>query len=231
VGCGAPDVAAPGAHPGEVDEGIGGASSTVDPVATEPRTPADDTHADDAPAADRSAADLPQGGGTTTGSTPTGGTTDHTAAGARRPVDAEPLEVTQDEIVQAASMTGARVEHLMEELIEAELETGKREETIEAAKRHIVVRVIRMVAGFLLLIVGLAMFVLPGPGLIVCAIALGLLAQDVPFARNLLDKVRARLPQDEDGKLPKSTIVMMVVVSVAAVGASIFLTVRQLSAE
>ena len=75
----------------------------------------------------------------------------------------------------------------------------------------------------------MALLGLPGPGFLVIALGLGLLAQDVPFARNLLDRVRARLPQDADGKLPRSTIIMMVVVGVGAVALSIGFTVWRMS--
>ena len=153
----------------------------------------------------------------TDGATPTTG---RGSGGAGDPLGG----VSQAEIDQAAALVGSRAERVVEELIEAELETGKREETIEEAKRHIVVRVIRIAAGVVVLILGLVLLAAPGPGLLVIALGLGLLAQDVPFARNLLDKVRDRLPQDEDGKLPKSTIVMMVVVSVAAAAGSLWFT-------
>lgn len=142
--------------------------------------------------------------------------------------DPTPHEVTAAEIDQAAALAGSRVEHLVSELIEAELETGRREETVEEAKRHILVRIARIAAGVVVLIIGLVLLAAPGPGLLVIALGLGLLAQDVPFARNLLDKVRDRLPQDENGKLPRSTVVMMVVVSVAAVGGSLWFTLRNL---
>jgi uncharacterized protein (TIGR02611 family) len=138
-------------------------------------------------------------------------------------------EVTAAEIDQAAALIGSRAQHLVEELIETELETGKREESVEAAKRHIAIRIIRVAAGVIVLILGLVLLAAPGPGLLVIALGLGLLAQDVPFARNLLEKVRARLPQDENGKLPRSTVIMMVVVSVTAVAVSIWFTVRSLS--
>jgi uncharacterized protein (TIGR02611 family) len=149
--------------------------------------------------------------------------------GADDPTDQ--ADVTAKEIDQAAALAGARMEHLVENLIETELETGKREETVEQAKRHILVRIARISAGVVVLLLGISMIFLPGPGVIVIAIGLGLLAQDVPFARRLLDKVRARLPQDADGKLPRSTIVMMVVVGVGAVALSIGFTVWQLSGD
>lgn len=101
-----------------------------------------------------------------------------------------------------------RLEELRHELdeleqaaIEAELETGRREETVEEAKRHLAIRAARVGAGVVVLVLGLAMLALPGPGLITVAAGLALLAQDVPFARRLLQRVRARLPEGQDGKL------------------------------
>lgn len=52
-------------------------------------------------------------------------------------------------------------------------------------------RLARMVAGFLLLLAGLAMLVLPGPGWITVALGLALLAPDFPWARRLLDRLKA----------------------------------------
>ena len=143
--------------------------------------------------------------------------------------DPEDDGVSQAEVYQAAALVGARAERLVEDLLETELATGKHEESVEEAKRHIIVRVVRIVAGVVVLLLGIALLGLPGPGLLVIALGLGLLAQDVPFARNLLDRVRARLPQDADGKLPRSTIIMMVVVGVGAVALSIGFTVWRMS--
>ena len=140
-------------------------------------------------------------------------------------------EVTLAEIDQAAALAGVKAERLVEDLIEVELETGKREESVEEAQRHIVVRIARVAAGVVVLILGIAMLGLPGPGFLVIALGLALLAQDVPFARRLLEKVRARLPQDEDGKLPRSTVITMVVVGVGAVALSIGFTVWQLTGD
>jgi hypothetical protein len=123
-------------------------------------------------------------------------------------------------------MTGADHDGWRDELrdleaaaIEAELETGRREETVEQAKRHLLVRVARITAGVLVCGVGIALLVLPGPGLVVLAAGLALLAQDVPFARRLLDRVRDRLPADEDGGVSKTFII------VCCSGGVLFMTV------
>lgn len=129
------------------------------------------------------------------------------------------------EIDEAASQAGERFEKLVEHALEAEMASGHREETVEKAKRHILVRVGIIVAGTVVLLVGLALLALPGPGLVVVALGLGLLATEIPFAARLLDRIKGRLPQDESGKIPRSAIVMMVVVGVIATGASIAWTV------
>ena len=106
--------------------------------------------------------------------------------------------------------------------IEAELETGVREPTTLAAKRSLVVRVGRMALGTLLLLGGLAMLVLPGPGLVVTFLGLVLLAEDVPFARRFRDRVKDRLPQDADGKMPRSAVASMVAMTVLATTGSLW---------
>lgn len=97
-----------------------------------------------------------------------------------------------------------RIHELEAAAIEAELETGVREDTVEEAKRHIALRVARIGAGSVVTAGGIALLALPGPGLVVVALGLGLLAQDVPFARKLLDKVEDRIPRNDDGSLPTS---------------------------
>jgi len=163
--------------------------------------------------------------------TTAGDPADDRGSAERGATDASPDEVTAAEIDQAAALAGTRAERMVEDLIETELETGQREGSVEEAKRHLAIRIASVVGGSIVLILGLAMMVLPGPGLIVIAIGLGILATEVPFARRLLDRVRARLPQDEDGSLPRSTIIMMVVVGVGAIALSVAFSVWRLNAS
>lgn len=86
--------------------------------------------------------------------------------------------------------------------LDAELETGAREASEDAARASLVVRGVRISAGTIVTLVGVALLVLPGPGLVVVAAGLSILAIDVPFARRLLHKVRRRLPHDADGGTP-----------------------------
>jgi hypothetical protein len=90
-----------------------------------------------------------------------------------------------------------------EDLIQAELDTPPREETSEQIKRSLHMRALRIAGGIALLIIAAAVTPVPGPGGIVFLLAgLGLLAEDVPFARRLLDNIKART-QDESGGTSK----------------------------
>ena len=111
-----------------------------------------------------------------------------------------------------------------EAAIEAERSSGHREETVEQVKRHLAVRVAIIAAGSFVLLLGLALLALPGPGLVVVALGLALLATEIPFAARLLDRVKRRLPQDADGKLPRSAVAMMVATCTVAMGLSLWWT-------
>lgn len=56
---------------------------------------------------------------------------------------------------------------------------------------HHVKRVARIVAGFLLILAGIAMLVLPGPGWVTIGLGLALLSKDFPWAHNLLMRLKA----------------------------------------
>jgi hypothetical protein len=113
---------------------------------------------------------------------------------------------------------------LLASAIAAEQETGRREVTGAAAGRHLVVRVVRVAAGVVIVCFGLSLIVLPGPGLIVTAAGLALMASDVPFARRWLHAVRRRLPEGEDGTIESWVIVGSCLMFVASLGASIWWT-------
>lgn len=119
-------------------------------------------------------------------------------------------------------ITSKRWRALGDAAIEAELETGVQEPTRLAARRSLVFRLGRISLGVVLLLAGLALVVLPGPGIVVTFAGLVLLAEDVPFARRFRDAVRARLPQDEDGRLPRSAVVSMVAMTLLATTGSLW---------
>lgn len=92
--------------------------------------------------------------------------------------------------------------------IEAEYETGHREETEAEARRHVVLRVLSIVAGFTLIGVGIAALPLPGPGWLIIIVGLQLL----PFAwaNRTIRLIRRRIPGvPEDGRIPRRTWAVM----------------------
>lgn len=118
----------------------------------------------------------------------------------------------------------SRLEQLEAAAIDAERSTGVHEESIAEAKRHILLRIGRVILGSVVLVAGLLMLPLPGPGLVTIAAGLALLASDVPFARRLLDRVRERIPSDADGKVSRPLLIGGLVVSACAVSFSVWWT-------
>ncbi len=122
-----------------------------------------------------------------------------------------------------------RSDRFREAAIEAELETGEREETRQQAWSGSLRRLIRMSFGAGVVVLGLIMMPLPGPGMLVVATGLAILARDVAWADRLLQKVRKRLPSDADGKLPRSTIATMILLATAGIAASIWFAVGDIN--
>lgn len=82
-----------------------------------------------------------------------------------------------------------------------------------------------MTAGCVLLVVGLVLVILPGPGLVVSIAALTLLARDVPWAARTLEHALARADAATGGRarlvgvaLGSVTLAVTVIVLVAAHG-------------
>jgi uncharacterized protein (TIGR02611 family) len=111
---------------------------------------------------------------------------------------------------------------LIDAAIEAEFETGFHEDTVEEARRHILFRLARMTLGFLVLILGIIAIPAPGPGWLIVALGLGILAQDFVWAERALHIVRKRLPQTDDGKIPRSTWIGIAIATAVATGVSIW---------
>lgn len=104
--------------------------------------------------------------------------------------------------------------------IEAEFETGVREDTVEEARRHILVRLLKSVGGFVLIGVGIAALPLPGPGWLIIILGLSLL----PFAwaERTIVLIRRRIPGvPEEGRIPGRTLAVMGVCIFAFSAASI----------
>jgi uncharacterized protein (TIGR02611 family) len=115
-------------------------------------------------------------------------------------------------------------EELRKAAIEAEYETGVREETERQARSAIHVRLARMSLGFVLVFAGIAMLALPGPGWLTIAGGLAILSKDVAWAARALAWVRRRLPGDENEPVPMRVIVASVAVAVVAFAGSIWWT-------
>ena len=109
-----------------------------------------------------------------------------------------------------------------EAAIEAEFETGYREETRQEARRGVATRLFRITTGSFITVLGVILIPLPGPGLLVVAIGLGVLSRDVAWADRLLEIVRRRLPSDSEGRLPRSTIATIGVLALAGVAFSVW---------
>jgi len=123
---------------------------------------------------------------------------------------------------QAPEPDETLVERLVDAAIEAELETGRREETIDEARRSVLRRVGRIGAGSFLVLLGIVLWVLPGPGLLTIAAGLVLLSRDFPWAARMLEHVRKRLPQDEHGQTHRGVIVASVTFAVLSIGFSVW---------
>ncbi|MYA27449.1 MAG: hypothetical protein F4091_08165 [Acidimicrobiales bacterium] len=115
-----------------------------------------------------------------------------------------------------------RGERFREAAIAAELETGEREPTRQKAWRSSMLRLVRMGFGICVIGLGFILMPLPGPGWLVVAVGLTILARDVAWADRLLHKVRERLPSDAEGRLPRSTIVTMILLAAAGIAVSIW---------
>jgi uncharacterized protein (TIGR02611 family) len=135
-------------------------------------------------------------------------------------------EEVEEELHEARSRAHDARLRVREAAIGAELATGKREETVEEARAGVIKRTVRIGIGSFVLLAGLLMMVLPGPGLLVIAIGLGILSRDVAWAERLLERIRHRLPQDEEGAVSKPVIATSVVIALAAVAGSIWFMFR-----
>jgi len=103
----------------------------------------------------------------------------------------------------------------------AEEATGRRERTREEAKRNIIIRLVIIAAGFIVLLAGLLALVLPGPGLLLIIVGLGILAQELAWAERMLEYAKKKAKLDELKKQPAWIRVTVWVLSIAAVAASV----------
>ena len=113
---------------------------------------------------------------------------------------------------------------LREAAIAAEYETGVREDTEEEARASIHVRLARMTFGSVVLVAGILLIPLPGPGWLTVAAGLAILAKDVAWADRALERVRRRLPADADGSVDRRVVFGSIVVAAISFAFSIWIT-------
>lgn len=112
---------------------------------------------------------------------------------------------------------------LEEAAIQAEKATGREEPTDEAARRNVFLRVGTIVVGFTVLLGGLAMMILPGPGILGILAGLGILSRELPWAERLMEAVKKRAKLDELKEQPKWVQVLTwTLTAVAVIGSMVY---------
>lgn len=114
-------------------------------------------------------------------------------------------------------------DRLREAFYRAEVESGHTEETEAEVKRHVLLRLASITLGVAVVILGVILMPLPGPGLLVVVAGIALLARDVPWAHRIEQNLRRRLPKDESGRIPRWMIFV-------AVGAALVMTAASVTA-
>jgi uncharacterized protein (TIGR02611 family) len=112
---------------------------------------------------------------------------------------------------------------------EAEYATGDRERTRQGARRNIIVRLTIITVGTIITLLGLAALVLPGPGLVLVLIGLGILAQEVSWAERLLAYTRRKAKLDKVKTQPLWVRIALWVFTILGVTAGIAFTVYTMS--
>lgn len=125
-----------------------------------------------------------------------------------------------------ARLREERRARLREAAIHAELHTGRRERTEERARRNIIVRIAIIAVGTVVTLAGLAMMVLPGPGLVVIIAGLGILATEVTWAERLLAYAKRKARVEEVTAQRPWIKPVSIAVTVIAVAASALYTIR-----
>ncbi|MCU1499800.1 MAG: hypothetical protein JWM47_3753 [Acidimicrobiales bacterium] len=144
--------------------------------------------------------------------------------------DAPGGAVEADEPAAQDRLTGdgsrsSRFETLREAAIQAEYATGRREETEEAARRSVLRRVGTIIVGFIVLFGGIAMMILPGPGILGVIAGLAILSQELAWAERLLEYVKKRARVEELKAQPKWVqAVMWTITAGAVIGSLVYLT-------
>jgi len=114
-------------------------------------------------------------------------------------------------------------DRIVDAAVQAEFETGLREDTVDEAKSSVIIRLGRMILGFLVTFLGILAIPLPGPGWLIVIAGLSILAKDFAWAARVILFIRRRIPGvPEDGQIPRRTWIIMGVITTAAIAASIW---------
>ena len=97
---------------------------------------------------------------------------------------------------------------------------GVRERREKHLERNRIIRVVVAIFGFLVVLAGVAMLVLPGPGLLVIAIGLGILALEFVWAERLLERTVDKLDEASDAVKRSSRKQRALGVALLALGAA-----------
>jgi uncharacterized protein (TIGR02611 family) len=119
----------------------------------------------------------------------------------------------------------SRRTRLTDAAFEAEYATGDHERSRAGARRNIVLRMGIIVLGTIITLAGLAALVLPGPGLVLVLIGLGILAQEVPWAERMLVYARRKAKIDKVKTQPRWVKVVLGIFSALGIAAGIAFSV------
>jgi uncharacterized protein (TIGR02611 family) len=122
---------------------------------------------------------------------------------------------------EAGKQRSEKFDRLVEAAYQAEFATGPQELTREAAKRHIVIRLATIAVGSVVLLGGLVMMVLPGPGIVGILAGLGILARELPWAERMVEYVKKRAKIDQLKQQPKWVQIVMWSLTIVATVASL----------
>jgi hypothetical protein len=119
-----------------------------------------------------------------------------------------------------------RWSEIVEAAEEAEWADGG-EETEAEVRAHLLIRLGRMSLASVILLAGVIMLALPGPGWLVIAVGLALLSRDVAWAERWLVAVRKRVPGARpDGTLPTGVWATIVVMALAGTAVGLWFAFR-----
>ena len=104
---------------------------------------------------------------------------------------------------------------------------GVRERRERHLERNRLLRIGFALFGFLVVLAGLAMLVLPGPGLLVIAVGLGILALEFAWAERLLERTVDRM-EDAAETVKKASRAQQILLAAACAAAAVGLLVAVL---